>query len=259
MKESAKARRQKRHYRRNKSQGKMNLVSLMDIFTILVFFLLVNASDVQTLPSPKDLDLPESSAEKQAEALNLARLAKDCGAEAIALIPRIEDAPVARSEQRGLLKDALNALQPMLEKVGMVALIECLGFSNSSLRLKADAVAVLDDIGRPACFGLIHDTFHHALAEETAIFADLTRLVHISGVVDQQIGYSDMTDVHRGLVDGNDTLGNLTQIAQLRSAGYVGPFSFEAFSPSVHNLNDPKDSLSESATFISSKVASMAA
>ncbi|MGO1463173.1 MAG: hypothetical protein ACTHV7_12730 [Oleiphilaceae bacterium] len=39
MKESAKARRLKRHHRRNKHQSKMNLVSLMDIFTILVFFL----------------------------------------------------------------------------------------------------------------------------------------------------------------------------------------------------------------------------
>ncbi|MEP2029848.1 MAG: TIM barrel protein [Paracoccaceae bacterium] len=201
----------------------------------------------------------KNSAEKQAEALNLARQAKNCGAEAIALIPRIEDAPVARSEQRDLLKEALIALQPMLENVGMVALIECLGFANSSLRLKADAVAVLEEMERPACFGLIHDTFHHALAEEVAIFADLTHIVHISGVTDQRIGYSDMTDAHRGLVDCNDTIGNLAQITRLRSAGYTGPFSFEAFSPTVHELNDPTDALSESVAFISSQVANMAA
>ena len=40
--------------------GALNLVSLMDIFTILVFFLLVNSSDVETLPNAKDLQLPES-------------------------------------------------------------------------------------------------------------------------------------------------------------------------------------------------------
>lgn len=68
MKESAKARRQKRHYRRNKSQGKMNLVSLMDIFTILVFFLMVNSSsDVQVLNQNAAIKLPDSTAEQPPE------------------------------------------------------------------------------------------------------------------------------------------------------------------------------------------------
>jgi len=48
-------------------KGTLNLVSLMDIFTILVFFLLVNSSDVQTLPNAKDMKLPESIAEKKPE------------------------------------------------------------------------------------------------------------------------------------------------------------------------------------------------
>jgi len=39
----------------------------MDIFTILVFFLLVNSSDVETLPNTKDLQLPESIAEEKAK------------------------------------------------------------------------------------------------------------------------------------------------------------------------------------------------
>ena len=38
----------------------------MDIFTILVFFLLVNSSDVQTLPNAKDIQLPQSIAEQKA-------------------------------------------------------------------------------------------------------------------------------------------------------------------------------------------------
>ena len=46
---------------------KMNITSLMDIFTILVFFLLVNSSDVQTLPNAKELQLPESIAEEKAK------------------------------------------------------------------------------------------------------------------------------------------------------------------------------------------------
>lgn len=43
----------------------LNLVSLMDIFTILVFFLLVNSAAVEVLPAPQAMTLPESTAEER--------------------------------------------------------------------------------------------------------------------------------------------------------------------------------------------------
>ena len=49
---------------RNLSLVDMNLVSLIDIFTILIFFLLSNSADVEVLPSNKAVKLPESTAEK---------------------------------------------------------------------------------------------------------------------------------------------------------------------------------------------------
>jgi len=49
---------------RNRSLVDLNLVSLIDIFTILIFFLLANASEVEVLPSAKAVRLPESTAEK---------------------------------------------------------------------------------------------------------------------------------------------------------------------------------------------------
>ena len=49
-----------------KNVGGLNLISLMDIFTILVFFLLVNSQEVETLPNAKDIQLPESYAEQKA-------------------------------------------------------------------------------------------------------------------------------------------------------------------------------------------------
>lgn len=67
MVKSARAKRMAKHHKRNKGHGSLNLVSLMDIFTILVFFLLVNSSDVETLPNTKDLQLPESIAEEKAK------------------------------------------------------------------------------------------------------------------------------------------------------------------------------------------------
>lgn len=43
----------------------MNLTSLMDVFTILVFFLLVNSGSVELLEAPKDVTLPESRVESK--------------------------------------------------------------------------------------------------------------------------------------------------------------------------------------------------
>lgn len=48
--------------RKRNRPGALSLTSLMDIFTILVFFLLVNSSQVEVLPSPGTLVLPESVA-----------------------------------------------------------------------------------------------------------------------------------------------------------------------------------------------------
>ncbi len=50
---------------RNKQQLDLNLVALIDIFTILIFFLLSSATEVETLPSSRAVKLPESNAEAQ--------------------------------------------------------------------------------------------------------------------------------------------------------------------------------------------------
>lgn len=65
MKESRRTKRMANHHkRRNDRTASLNMVSLMDIFTILVFFLLVTSSDSNTLPSTKSLDLPASTTDK---------------------------------------------------------------------------------------------------------------------------------------------------------------------------------------------------
>lgn len=61
MSHSARAKRMERHHKRGRPIA-LSLVSLMDIFTILVFFLLVNQSEVQSLDVPKNITLPESMA-----------------------------------------------------------------------------------------------------------------------------------------------------------------------------------------------------
>lgn len=61
---SRRAKRMERHHERHKKGGGLNMISLMDIFTILVFFLLVSSTTVQDLPSTKKIKLPESIADK---------------------------------------------------------------------------------------------------------------------------------------------------------------------------------------------------
>ena len=56
-------RRIKRMSRNRGKIAKMNLTSLMDVFTILVFFLLVNSGSVELVEAPKNVKLPESRVE----------------------------------------------------------------------------------------------------------------------------------------------------------------------------------------------------
>jgi biopolymer transport protein TolR len=65
MRYMGRAARMERHHKRHRLGG-LNLVSLMDIFTILVFFLLVNSSEVEVLPNAKEVQLPESIADQRA-------------------------------------------------------------------------------------------------------------------------------------------------------------------------------------------------
>jgi biopolymer transport protein ExbD len=57
------SRRIKRMSRNRMKLTKMNLTSLMDVFTILVFFLLVNSGSVEIMEAPKVITLPESRVE----------------------------------------------------------------------------------------------------------------------------------------------------------------------------------------------------
>ena len=52
---------------RKKKIPALNLVSLMDVFTILVFFLLVNSANTEELSNPKILTLPDSVSERKPE------------------------------------------------------------------------------------------------------------------------------------------------------------------------------------------------
>jgi biopolymer transport protein ExbD len=62
MRETRRIRRMERN--RKKMTG-LNLTSLMDVFTILVFFLLANSSSSEVLTTPKQIKLPDSVVESK--------------------------------------------------------------------------------------------------------------------------------------------------------------------------------------------------
>jgi len=64
MKMSRRAKRMQRNHKRNANKSGLNLTALMDIFTILVFFLMVNQSEVE-VQSSDAIQLPASLADNK--------------------------------------------------------------------------------------------------------------------------------------------------------------------------------------------------
>ena len=187
---------------------------------------------------------------RAAEAKELIDYAAACGARALVLVPKNDGTGQADGERQENLRQSLTALKPLLEAAGIIGFVEPLGFEIGSLRSKREAAEAIKATGGEQAFRLVHDTFHHHLAGEPDLFADLTGLVHISGVEDPAVGVPDMRDSHRVLVGHEDRLGNISQIKALLAAGYSGPLSFEPFSPAVHGIADPKAAVAQSAAYI---------
>ena len=196
---------------------------------------------------------------KAAEALALMKIAQAAGAEAVSLIPRNDNQGMGNGERQAALRVALRALKPMLEDHGLVGLVEPLGFEICALRNKSEAVDAIEALDAKGRFRLVHDTFHHTLANGGAYFPEHTGIVHISGVVDPSVTLAQMTDAHRILVDKADRLGNIDQLTALLAAGWTGPVSFEAFAPQTHASQTPKADLAKSIDFIRAGLGQQAA
>ena len=180
----------------------------------------------------------------------LSDLASRCGARGVSLIPWLADGhktkPTTMSSEAVVeqLSNTLADFAPILANHQLIGFIEPLGFAHASLRLKAEVVVeVIESTKLNTQFQLVHDTFHHYLADEAELFPEHTGLVHVSGVVSTDLSREQLSDAHRGLVNSEDRLGNLEQLKLLKHGGYQGPVSIEAFAPAVHNLKNPEEEL----------------
>ena len=178
--------------------------------------------------------------ERARQTESLAKLAAACGAIGLVMCPlnegrMLEDTP----EKAAGVRAALKGARAILDEFGLKGFVEPLGFPISSLRFKREALAAIDDIKGVDVFSLVHDTFHHRGAGEREVFAARTGLVHISGLEDPSVSFTDMLDGHRVLVGPKDRLGNIEQLRQLYADGFDGIVSFEPFAKEVHDLALP--------------------
>lgn len=65
------------HRKKHSPGGKLNLVSLMDIFTILVFFLMLNSGDVEVLQPDESIQLPKSAATLKPDDVPVIKITND--------------------------------------------------------------------------------------------------------------------------------------------------------------------------------------
>jgi biopolymer transport protein ExbD len=102
----------KRMARNRVTVTKMNLTSLMDVFTILVFFLLVNSAATEVLETPKQITLPASNVEdkpRETVVIFVSPTEVTVQGEQVALVADILAAPGQNIDAIGARLAAVNA------------------------------------------------------------------------------------------------------------------------------------------------------
>lgn len=168
-------------------------------------------------------------AERARQASTMVEFAAAAGINAVVLCPSV--APIGSPALPTGLPTALDGLQPLLEAAGVRGLIEPLGFVRSSLRTQSIVEDELTRRGSPVCFGIVHDTFHHAIARDPH-YSTHTALVHLSGVAQFGLPLEELGDEHRVLVGPDDVLDNITHLRRLRDVT-TSPWSLEPFAREV--------------------------
>lgn len=105
----------------------LNLVALMDVFTILVFFFLVHSADGPSQADNRQLDLPESIADQQPRDTPVVTITRDeilLAGEAIANVATAMQASTGSIEalQRALQNQAVPDRQTHLKETGSLEL-----------------------------------------------------------------------------------------------------------------------------------------
>lgn len=101
------SRRLKRMARNKKKPVGLNLTSLMDVFTILVFFLLFNSGSSEVLEAPKEIKLPDSVVEAKPRETVVIMVSQD--------IVLVQGEAVLRTSE--LLEEKNEIIAPITERL----------------------------------------------------------------------------------------------------------------------------------------------
>ena len=88
------------------------------------------------------------------------------GAETISLIPRVDVRDPDADARAAALRAVVSEIAPMLAGTNVVALLEPIGFANCSMKFQREAAAAIESLDLGDRFGIVHDTFQHALAKD---------------------------------------------------------------------------------------------
>ena len=116
---------------------RMNLTSLMDVFTILVFFLLVNSATTEVLETPKQITLPASVVEEKPRETVVIFISPD--------EVTVQGEPVVRVED--ILRTAGQDIAPIGERLAEVN-ANVIGF-NTRVVSESQEVTILADRSIP--------------------------------------------------------------------------------------------------------------
>lgn len=89
----------------------MNLTSLMDVFTILVFFLLVNSSNSEVLEAPKKITLPDSVVETKPAETAVVMVSDEAVVVQGEAVIAISDVIASKQEYISQISDKLKAIK----------------------------------------------------------------------------------------------------------------------------------------------------
>ena len=190
--------------------------------------------------------------EREDELILLCKYAEKANINSIVLVPLNDGSIKSENEKLNLLNHSLIHINSILKDYNRIGLVEPLGFHQSSLRIKSIVSNIINDLQTDR-LKLVHDTFHHFLANESDFFPSLTGLVHLSGVSNLYKDI-DLKDSHRSIVDNKDIIENISQIKTLLNNNYKGQFSFEPFSEELIKTKDIYNIVNRSINFIKTKI-----
>lgn len=118
------------------------------------------------------------------------------------------------------------------------------------MSFQREAAAAIEALGLGDRFGIVHDTFQHALAGDPDILGPHIRIVHILGVSGGAGVFTDAQDAERHLLDARDRTGAVDQMRRLLASGYTGAFFNECTDPSVRERDNLKAPIAGSIDYL---------